>query len=60
MPDLDWREIAMLAPLVVVIGVVGVYPQPFLSRIEPSAQRVVTQLRTGSVLPNATGVAEGP
>ncbi|MFN2488645.1 MAG: NADH-quinone oxidoreductase subunit M [Actinomycetota bacterium] len=60
MADLRWREIAMLAPLVALITFIGVYPKPFLERIEPSAQRVVTQLQNSSVLPEADGVAGAP
>ena len=43
----------MLAPLVALILFIGVYPKPFLDRIEPAAQRVVTQLNQSSVLPDA-------
>lgn len=44
MADLSWREAAMLAPLVVLIAAIGVYPKPFLDRIEPSAQKIVRYL----------------
>lgn len=54
--DLKAREVAMLAPLVALIVFIGVYPKPFLDRIEPSAQKVVRQLNESSTLP---GVAEG-
>jgi NADH-quinone oxidoreductase subunit M len=43
-PDLKWREIAMLAPLIVLILGIGVYPKPFLDRIEPAAERIVQLL----------------
>jgi NADH-quinone oxidoreductase subunit M len=43
-PDLNWREVAMLAPLVALIVAIGVYPKPFLDRIEPAAEKVVAQL----------------
>jgi NADH-quinone oxidoreductase subunit M len=45
MPDIQWREALMLAPLVVLIAVIGIYPRPFLDRIEPAAQRIVSVLR---------------
>ena len=45
MPDIRWREALMLAPLVVLIAVIGVYPKPFLDRIEPAAARIVSVLR---------------
>jgi NADH-quinone oxidoreductase subunit M len=58
--DLRGREVAMLAPVLALIVFIGVYPKPFLERIEPSAQRVVNQLNESSVLPEGGGVAEGP
>ena len=56
--DLEPRELAMLAPILALIVAIGVYPKPFLDRIQPAADRVVIQLQEGSVLP-ADGVAEG-
>ena len=44
MLDLNGREIAMLAPLVVLILAIGVYPKPFLEPIEPAAERLVELL----------------
>jgi NADH-quinone oxidoreductase subunit M len=58
--DLGAREVVMLAPLVAVILFIGVYPSPFLERIEPAAQRVVTQLNESSVLPEDDRNAEAP
>ncbi len=52
LPDLNVRELAMLAPLLVMITVIGVYPRPFLERIEPTASRVVEQLRFGTADPD--------
>ena len=40
-PDLNGRELAALIPLVVVIVWIGVYPQFFLRRMEPSIRNVV-------------------
>jgi hypothetical protein len=39
-----------------MIVAIGVYPKPFLDRIGPSADRIVVELREGSVLPRE-GVA---
>jgi NADH-quinone oxidoreductase subunit M len=47
LPDLNLREVAMLAPVIALIVLIGVYPKPFLDRIEPSAERVVQQLEGG-------------
>jgi NADH-quinone oxidoreductase subunit M len=57
--DVNVRELAMLAPIMVLIVFIGVYPKPFLDRIEPAAERIVEQLNDGSVVP-ATGLAEVP
>jgi NADH-quinone oxidoreductase subunit M len=59
LPDVNLREIAMLAPVLVLILFIGVYPKPFLERIEPAAQRVVDQLNDGTVVPESD-LAEGP
>jgi NADH-quinone oxidoreductase subunit M len=37
-PDLSVREVAVLAPLVVLILLLGFYPQPVLDVINPSVQ----------------------
>jgi NADH-quinone oxidoreductase subunit M len=58
--DLVPRELAMLAPAVALIVMIGVYPQPFLDRIEPSAKRVVRQLERSSVLPEKAPAAQAP
>src|SRR3989442_540359 len=47
--DLTPREIAVLVPLLVCILWVGVYPKPFLRRMEPSARALIQQVRPGLV-----------
>jgi NADH-quinone oxidoreductase subunit M len=59
MTDLDARELAMLAPVMALIVLIGVYPKPFLDRIEPAAERVVVQLNDSTVLPDAGAEAAG-
>lgn len=44
--DLTGRERAYLAPLLVLIVVMGVYPQPFLDRINPSVERFLARVET--------------
>jgi len=39
--DLSRRELAVLAPLVVLMIWMGVYPKPFLERMEPSVERII-------------------
>ena len=43
-PDLNRRELALMAPLVAGIIWLGVYPQPVLRRMEGAAQRFVQQV----------------
>jgi NADH-quinone oxidoreductase subunit M len=38
-PDLTPREYVVLIPVVVAVVAIGVFPKPFLDRIEPSADR---------------------
>ncbi len=53
--DLSPREIVVLAPVVVLAVVMGVYPKPFLDRIEPSVERMLAPVR-----PVATAVVRPP
>src|SRR6185369_12750120 len=43
--DLSSRELAVFAPILVLIVVMGVYPQPFLSRMEPAVQKYVARIQ---------------
>ncbi|SNR49079.1 NADH-quinone oxidoreductase subunit M [Blastococcus mobilis] len=42
--DLDRRELAVVAPLVALIIVLGVYPQPLLGLIEPAVSATMSDL----------------
>jgi NADH-quinone oxidoreductase subunit M len=42
--DLDRRELAVVAPLVALIIVLGVYPQPLLDLIEPAVSATMSDL----------------
>jgi NADH-quinone oxidoreductase subunit M len=52
--DLNWRELGLLAPLIIAIIVLGVYPQPVLRRMEGAAQRFVQTVQMRA----ATGTAD--
>jgi NADH-quinone oxidoreductase subunit M len=60
LPDMNVREWLMLAPVMALIVLIGVYPKPFLERIEPAAEKVVTQLRDSSMIPGQVEEAVGP
>jgi NADH-quinone oxidoreductase subunit M len=42
--DLDRREVAVVAPLVALIILLGVYPQPLLNLIEPAVSATMSDL----------------
>jgi NADH-quinone oxidoreductase subunit M len=44
--DLSLREIVVLVPIVVFIIWIGVYPKPFLNRMEKSVSQVLQQSRS--------------
>ena len=41
--DLNFREIALMLPLLFMIVLMGVYPKPFLSKIEPTVNELISQ-----------------
>src|SRR5216110_1446020 len=53
--DLTPRELAVLVPLLVGVLWVGIYPKPFLQRMEPAARALIEQLR-----PSAAATAGQP
>ena len=44
-PDLTMREVGVLAPLLVLIVGIGIYPAPLFERVEPSVERVLQQVQ---------------
>jgi NADH-quinone oxidoreductase subunit M len=50
---MSWREKATMAPLIVLIVFLGVYPKPVIDRINPSVERLLTHVeqRTGTRQP---------
>ena len=50
--DLSLREIVVLVPIVVLIVWIGVYPKPFLSRMEKSVNHVLTQSKSTAAVKN--------
>src|SRR4026209_1587201 len=49
-PDLNRRELAILAPLIAAIIWLGVYPAPVLRRMEGSAQALVDRVQGSNAL----------
>jgi NADH-quinone oxidoreductase subunit M len=46
--DLSLREFATVAPFLVLVAVMGLMPQPFLDRINPSTERFITRASLGA------------
>jgi NADH-quinone oxidoreductase subunit M len=44
--DLSWREIAVMAPLILLAVWLGVYPKPILSKTEASVAAFIQQVQT--------------
>ena len=44
--DLNGRELAIMIPIVVLYLVIGLYPKPLLSRMEPSVRHLLAQMQT--------------
>lgn len=55
--DLNIREIAIMVPLVVLIFVMGVYPNPFIEKMTPSIKKLVAKAR---IEPVATAKVTAP
>jgi len=56
-PDLNRRELLLLAPLLFCIVWLGVYPAPVLRRMQPAAEQFVRTVETRAAMPTAS--AEG-
>ena len=47
--DLNAREVLVLAPLLVVIFWIGIYPQPFFNLINPTVEQLVAAVQSAAV-----------
>jgi NADH-quinone oxidoreductase subunit M len=47
--DLNAREIGIMVPLIVMIFVMGIYPKPFIDKMDPAIKKLVTQIRPASM-----------
>ncbi|KAB0672051.1 NADH-quinone oxidoreductase subunit M [Oryzomonas sagensis] len=43
--DLNAREIAIMVPLLALIFIMGVYPNPFIEKMDPAIQKLVAQTK---------------
>jgi len=57
--DLNGRELTILAPILLLILYMGVYPQPFLSRMQPAVELTLKRILTAPpALPAPSAVDE--
>lgn len=47
--DLNAREITIMVPLIVMIFFMGLYPKPFIDKMDPAIKKLVAQVRVSSV-----------
>jgi NADH-quinone oxidoreductase subunit M len=47
--DLTARELAVIVPVIALCVVMGLYPAPFLSRMEPSVTKIVERVQPKAV-----------
>ena len=47
--DLNWREIAILVPLLVFIFWIGLYPKPFFALIAPAVDKLVAAVQAAAM-----------
>ncbi len=47
LPDIAWNEFFAVAPMLVFIVWIGIYPNTFLKRMEPSVRQLLTQVEAG-------------
>ena len=57
--DMTWRERGVMAPLVVLIVFLGVYPRPVLERIEPAVDRLIEHVDDHSDFDRPEVIAAG-
>ncbi|MCB9136292.1 MAG: NADH-quinone oxidoreductase subunit M [Anaerolineales bacterium] len=48
--DLNWREIATLLPLLIMIFWIGLYPKPFFDLMGPAVNHLVATLQTAAMV----------
>jgi NADH-quinone oxidoreductase subunit M len=58
--DLGWNERLVIAPLVILIVALGVFPKPVLDRINPSVNQLVVHVDQVTHTPIPAGLDPGP
>jgi NADH-quinone oxidoreductase subunit M len=47
--DINWREIAVLVPLIILIFWIGLYPKPFFDLMAPTVDNLVATIQSVAV-----------
>jgi len=50
--DVTWREIFVFLPLVILVFVMGIFPQPFLKKMEPAVNQFIGDFQAGRERPD--------
>jgi NADH-quinone oxidoreductase subunit M len=59
-PDIAWNEVAAMVPLVVFMVWIGVHPNTFLKKMEPSVKHLLTTIEGGGGESRTPVLAERP
>jgi NADH-quinone oxidoreductase subunit M len=60
LPDLAPREVAVVAPVLALCLLLGLYPAPFLRRIEPAVRRTIALVERRTPPPAPAAAAAPP
>jgi NADH-quinone oxidoreductase subunit M len=58
LPDLNVREFMTFAPLIILAVWIGIYPAPFLERIDPTVRTVISRLNSAYTAPAVATAAK--
>lgn len=61
--DLNAREITIMVPLVALIFIMGVYPNPFIEKMDPAIRKLVAQTKSATMtaqIPSMQGLQPMP
>ena len=59
-PEIAWNEVAALVPIVIFMVWIGVHPNTFLKKMEPSVKHLLTMVHGGGVPDRTPMVADVP
>jgi len=57
--DLNAREIAIMVPLIALIFIMGVYPNPFIEKMDPAIKKLVAQMKPAGMSAQQVSATQG-